>query len=267
MDTVGFVPEPASGRGTASIIWSCLATMFFVVWTVLHIDYHPSLSRVMLGVCAFFMPEAMPASAVKQLLEARRLQKRLRSIRGWDSWTLEQSFLVAKKGVKHKGSSDLLTADRLVELAEQTRSQNGQGVIHIGMLPQKDDIDRRSKKSWLEKIIAGGQALWFIANIITRLAGGYQVTLLEVITISYACCGLIAMLAWFRCPQDLEDPFEVDLRGTGAMTGKGGVGSSVKGKLLDSCMPGLVILSLTMVTGVHLIAWQYPFPSAAEAWI
>lgn len=37
--------------------------------------------------------------------------------------------------------------------------------------------------------------------------------------------------------------------------------------LVDSCISGLVILSLVIVTGVHLAAWQYPFPSAVEAWI
>lgn len=132
--------------------------MFFVFWTILHLDYSPNMSRVMWAACAFFMPEVMAASAIKQLLTARQLQRRLRSIRGWDAWSLEQSFLIIKHGVKHKGSRELLTAERLVTLAEKWKQMKKVG-IHIDMLPQKDDIDRRSKKGWLEKIIAGGQAL------------------------------------------------------------------------------------------------------------
>lgn len=229
-------------------------------------DYRPTTSRVMRGVCVLLMPEAMPASAVQQLFMAKKLQRRLRSIRGWHSWTMEQSFLIVKNGVKHKASGDLLTADKLIELAEQGQKKHSVN-IHIDMLPQNDEIDRRSKKSWFEKIIAGGQALWFSTSIMSRVVGGYQVTLLEVVTIAYACCGLIAMVAWFRCPQDIDDPFEIDLRTAGTLTEKGGVRVCFWGILVDRCTSRLVIVSLMMVTGVHLSAWQYPFPSVAEAWI
>lgn len=274
MENVGFVPEPSCGRGTVSIIWSCLATIFFVVWTVLHIDYRGGMSRVIFGAFTFFMPEAMPAAAVQQLILARRLRQRLHSIQGWDSWVLEQSFLVTKNGVRDKGSGEVVTADMLVELAGRASDQykHNYGVgIHIGMFPRKEDIDKRSKKNWFEKIVAGGQALWFSANMASRLAGGHQVTLLEDMTMAYACCGLISMVAWFRCPQDIQDPFEVDLGELGALTEKELEGSercpcSVQ-IVANRCLSGLVILSLFMVTAVHLGAWQYPFPTVAEAWV
>lgn len=266
MDGVGFVPEPSCGRGTVSIVWSCLTTIFFVVWTTIHIDYRHNISRVMWGISIFFMPEALPAGALQQLLMARRLQKRLHRIQGWDSWTLEQSFLIVKNGVKDKTTGKLLTADRLVQLAEAGQQKYHAG-IHIDMLPQKDDIGKRSKKSWFEKIIAGGQALWFSANIISRLLGGYQVTLLEDVTMAYACCGLIAMAAWFRCPQDIEDEFEVDLGGFEGVTGDSEDVLCNLQVMVSRCISGLMILSLVIVTAVHLAAWQYPFPSAAEAWI
>lgn len=266
METVGFVPEPGCGRGTVNIIWSCLATIFFVVWTAMHIDCRQKVSRAKWGISVFLMPEALPAAAIEQLFVARRLQRQLRSIGGWDSWALEQSFLVVKKGVKDKGSGGLLTPDKLVELAEQGQHKPCDGV-NINMLPHKDDIGKRSKKSWLEKIIAGGQTLWFSANIISRLVGGYQVTLLEDVTMAYACCGLIAMVAWFKCPQDVDDPFEVDLHEIGALGGKSKGVSCVLELMVDRCQAGLVTLSLILVAGVHLAAWHYPFPSAAEAWI
>lgn len=266
MEYVGFVAEPSCGRGTASIVWSCLATIFFVVWTTIHIDYRQNVSRIMWGIAVFVMPEAMPAGALQQLLMARRLQKRLQGIRGWDSWSLEQSFLVVKNGIKDKESGDILTADRLIELAEKCQ-QKDHVCIHIDMLPQRDEISRRSKKSWFEKIVAGGQAVWFSANVISRVMGGYQVTLMEDVTMAYACCGLIAMAAWIRCPQDIEDPFEVVLRELDTAAGQRAGPSCNLQVLVDRCMSELVILSLLVVTGVHLAAWQYPFPSAVEAWI
>ncbi|KAK7697964.1 hypothetical protein SLS64_013051 [Diaporthe eres] len=229
-------------------------------------NYRRGISRLMWGISVFFMPEALPAGALQQLLMARRLQKRLHSIRGWDSWALEQSFLIVKNGVKDKTTGNLLTGDKLVELAEAGQQKYRAG-IHIHMLPQRDDIGRRSKKSWFEKIIAGGQALWFSANIVSRLLGRYQVTLLEDVTMAYACCGLIAMAAWFRCPQDIEDEFEVDLREFQGMTSDSEGSACNLQVLVNRCISGLMILSLVIVTGVHLAAWQYPFPSAAEAWV
>lgn len=266
MDSVGFIPEPNCGRGTVSIIWSCLTTIFFVVWTTVHNDYRQNISRAIWGISVFFMPEALPAGALQQLLMARRLQKRLHSIRGWDSWALEQSFLIVKNGVKDKTTRNLVTADRLVELAEAGQKKHRDG-IHIDMFPQNEDIGKRSKKSWFEKIIAGGQALWFSANIISRLLGGYQVTLLEDVTMAYACCGLIAMAAWFRCPQDIEDEFEVDLKGFEGLTKDNEGSVCTLQVLVNKCISGLMVLSLVIVAGVHLAAWQYPFPSAAEAWV
>lgn len=263
MDGVGFVPEPSCGRGTVSIIWSCLTTISFVVWTTIHMDYSHDLSRVMGSISIFFMPEVLPAGALQQLVRSRRLQKRLHSIRGWGSWTLEQSYLIVKNGVKDKTTGRLLTADRLVELAEAGQQKHRVG-IHIDMLPQKDDIGKRSKKSWFEKIIAGGQALWFSAKIISGFLGRYQVTLLEDVTEAYACCGLIAMAAWLRCPQDIEEEFEVDLRGLEGVT-RDGEDSLCKPQVMTGI--SLTILSLVIVTAVHVAAWLYPFPSAAEAWI
>ncbi|KAI3396992.1 hypothetical protein diail_11319 [Diaporthe ilicicola] len=301
METAGFVPEPSAGRGTISIIWGCLTTIIFVVWTALHPDYHPSMPRAMWGVFIFFVPEAMPAGAFGQLIRARKLQRRLRGVPGWESWALKQSFLIVKKGVRDTASGEVLTASGLLELVQQRQQQRrrqrqqkdqqqGQGReeekhstgIRMGMLPDGDAIDRRSKKSWFEKIVAGGQALWFCANIVSRLAGGYQITPLEDMTVAYTCCGLIASVAWLRCPQDIEDPFEVDLGGAAAAAasvpdslsvagGGGGGGVCVGGgspdDLSDRFMSGMVCLVLGLFTGIHLAAWRYPFPSAAEAWV
>lgn len=289
METTGFVPEPNCGRGTLSIIWACLPTIMFVVWTAIHPDSQRSMGRVMWGFFIFFVPEAMPASAIDQLIRARRLQKRLRVLRGWESWTLKQSFLVVKRGVKVVSSGEILTARRLVELAEEQQylggSENGGG-IHPGSLPSGGAIDRRSKKSWFEKMLAGGQAAWFCANAVSRLAGGYPVTPLEAVTVAYTCCGLVASVAWLRCPQDIEDPFEVDLGGvadaalecgytTDQDSGSSSSSSTDGAKSTQGCpisgsdklMMGIVCVVLSVLAAVHVAEWNFPFPSAAEAWV
>lgn len=294
METVGWVPEPDCGRGTLSIVWACLPTIMFVLWTAIHLDANRSMGRGLWALFVFFVPEAMPASAIDQLIKARRLQKRLRALGGdWDSWTLKQSFLVVKRGVRGVGGGgEILTPRRLVELAEQQQAMErrrlvaahgGGGGIRMGMLPTGDAIDRRSKKSWFEKLLAGLQALWFCANIVSRLVSGYPVTPLEDMTIAYTCCGLIASVAWWRCPQDIEEPFEVDLDAVddavmavvecGYYTGRDSDSSSsssgssrpVTGS--DGLMMGIVCVLLVLLAAIHIAEWNYPFPSAAEAWI
>lgn len=294
METAGWVPEPNCGRGTLSVVWACLPTIMFVLWTAIHLDASRSMGRGMWGLFVFFVPEAMPASAIDQLIKARRLQKRLRALSGWDSWTLKQSFLVVKRGVKGVGGGETLTPRRLVELAEQQQYMekrklvaHGSGGIRMDMLPSGEAIDRRSKKSWFEKILAGLQALWFCANIVSRLASGYPVTPLEDMTIAYTFCGLIASMAWLRCPQDIEEPFEVDLDAAddaviaavecGYSTGRdsdrdstttgSSSGSRCPVSASDGLMMGIVCVLLCLLAAVHIAEWDYPFPSDAETWI
>lgn len=289
METAGWVPEPNCGRGTLSVVWACLPTIMFVLWTAIHLDANRSMGRAMWGLFVFFVPEAMPASAIDQLIKARRLQNRLRALIGWESWTLKQSFLVVKRGVRGVGGGETLTPRRLVELAEQQQYvENEQLVAHgskgirMDMLPSGDAIDRRSKKTWFEKILAGLQALWFCANIVSRLASGYVVTPLEDMTIAYTCCGLIASTAWLRCPQDIEDPFEVDLDAVddamfaavecGYSNGRdsdshSSSGSSCPVSGSDRLMMGIVCILLCLLAVIHIAEWDYAFPSAAEAWI
>lgn len=292
METAGFVPEPSCGRGTLGVIWACLPTIMFVIYTAIHLDAHRSMGRAMWGIFIFFVPESMPASAINQYIKARRLQKRLRALQGWDSWTLKQSFLVVKKGVRRIGNGEVLTPQRLAELAEQQQYMeekkhvaHGSNVIRIDMLPNGAAINRRSKKSWFEKILAGLQAMWFCINIVSRLADGYLVTPLEVMTIAYTCCGLIASVAWLRCPQDIEDQFEIDLDTAddeetiaalecGYSTGRNSTSTStnttrpsclVAGS--DRLMMGIVCVVLILLAAMHIAEWDYPFPSVAEAWI
>lgn len=258
MDTNGFVFEPSCGRGTISILWGCLVTIVFVVWTVLHTDTtHPTMSKPAWAVFVFFVPEAMPAGAIEQLVRARQLQKRLRSIPGWEDWTLKRSFFIIKKGVTdHEG--EVLSASGLVRLATEKKSG-----LHMSMLPSESQIDKRSKTSWFEKIVASGQAVWFVANIISRLAGGYQITPLEDMTVAYTCCGLISAIAWFRCPQGVEEAFEIDRARTIAAP----CNDDTPEKDSDHVVRTTVYVILAVFTGIHLAAWNYPFPSAPEAWL
>ncbi|CAN8099662.1 unnamed protein product [Discula destructiva] len=298
----GFVFESNCGRGTLSIIWSCLATITFVVWTVLHPHFRQNLPRLVWAILIFFLPEALPAGAIEQLTRARQLQTCLRGVPGWEGWTLKQSFLVIKQGVKYRNVGDeelkVLEASRLIAVAKlldaqrkDEDSKSGSAIVEraassqveikssictvpvivplLDAFPSDVQIDKRSKKGWFEKIIAVGQAAWFAANVIYRLADGLQVTPLEDLTVAYTLCGLVSAIAWFRCPQDLEDGFEIEMpTEETSVTQDGTRQGKLDGVLVDSVLVlAITYGTLAVFTGIHLAFWSYPFPSVAEAWI
>lgn len=60
-----------------------------------------------------------------------------------------------------------------------------------------EEIDARGRASWLEKLIVCGQACWFIAQCITRLANGLPISLLELNTLAHAVCVLLTYFFWW----------------------------------------------------------------------
>lgn len=74
----------------------------------------------------------------------------------------------------------------------------------------EDDINAMSKADSLTKGIACLQALWFVAQIITRMCEYRAVTLLEVSTDAYIFYAFIAYAAWWKKPQSCSMPLMID---------------------------------------------------------
>ncbi|KAK3332843.1 hypothetical protein B0T19DRAFT_473634 [Cercophora scortea] len=296
MDTagfVGFVPEPNCGRGTVGILWSCVVTIILSTWTTLHNDISPPGSsrwrwtKSKLGsaiYCALF-PEALAMVAIMLLVRARRLSASIRDFPGWSQFSHRQSFLVVQDGIYSKQSSEirhnrihrLLEPDALVRLVQTT----GLGPEDMGF-PTDDEIEDRSKKDWLLKSISISQTLWFVANVLSRVVQGFQVSLLEDLTIAYAFCGLIMLIAWFDCPQDIHQAFIVDFE-RGSENGTRNEPqvdqrqtpnpAPKQQDLIIKAIPTVPMILVTMLLfgvfcGIHLAAWNYPFPSdgPGSAW-
>lgn len=132
---LGFVSEPNNGRGTLSIIWSCLTTIAFVVWTILHPDTtRKILPRSLWALFVFLAPQCLPSGAIEQLVRARHLSTRLRVVPWWDAWTLKQLFLVTKQGVRLKSGAELrvLDARTLLDMAKLRNCQKRDKIVgHI----------------------------------------------------------------------------------------------------------------------------------------
>lgn len=80
--------------------------------------------------------------------------------------------------------------------------------IHEMETFNEDDIKALSKTDSLTKIIACIQALWFAAQIMSRLVEGRAITLLEVSTCAYVLCTFVGYAAWWKKPQNVFYAFD-----------------------------------------------------------
>ena len=87
MVTVGWVADP-DGRGTFSLIVSCLLTLSLCVWSAIHLNVPPpnwtrlkawarTWQWVLIGI---FGPELVVFAAWRQYISARELQDRLKKL-------------------------------------------------------------------------------------------------------------------------------------------------------------------------------------------
>jgi len=110
----GFVGEPNCGRGTLSIVWNCLSTIFLSTWTTFHSDVYGEnwlSERIQLLVLCIVVPEWAAAVALNRAVDTYYLRCKLRkpsgSFGGWDRLTWKQSFLIGIDGVVVKGEGIL----------------------------------------------------------------------------------------------------------------------------------------------------------------
>lgn len=102
---VGWVDEPDDGRGTASILWQCLSTIFLCLVVIPHLNTPPKLlsvsqslrRRINWVIMGFFAPELICVNAVEQYWNARQFRNRV-ALQGI-KLSLRQSFFVALGGL------------------------------------------------------------------------------------------------------------------------------------------------------------------------
>jgi hypothetical protein len=263
-ETVGFVPEPNCGRGTVTLIYSCLTTLFLSTWTVCRPDsfFKPGQwfrNRVMTSLRCLLMPEAAAARAITELRYIFEMTDAVRRTGPqWDSWTMKQSEIVLMGGVAvyhTPGGDDAkhLVADGLIQLAKF-------GKISRDQLPTTKWIDSRSKADWLAKAISLCQVLWFMASIVSRLAERQTVSLLEDMTLSYVVCALIMAVAWFPKPQDIEEHYYLQLKSLSALDMA--TPQTSKMKYRGGKRTAYVLMAIFSI--IHLAASGYPFPTEWE---
>ena len=210
---VQFIGDP-NGRGTLSLIISCVLTLILCVWSALHLNV-PSHSQTALAslltqfrwiVIGVYAPELVVFTAWRQWSSARLLSTMVdrRSQFGkqpsdvWyegslapdrlsNEWTITHSFFASTGGFAFENGDD---AAQYLPNGCRRLTLTARGVAFLancGHLPNvsKAEITDKSKANNVAKALVIIQASWMLVQVIGRLLARLPVTLLEVNTIAH----------------------------------------------------------------------------------
>ena len=301
------------GRGTSDILWSCLATIVLCVWTAMHLPvpyYHgqrplstrQKLLRSGIGPALFsvFVPEFPAVIAIAEMTACLQAKEEIRRLTQMD-WTLTHQFFLDAGGVCLRSPSG-----RYLQIGKEevTRAMKRSG-SHSEQRPSppnwlfelekltEDQIKDLAKSDMLSKLIACGQALWLVIQVVTRLCQHRAVTLLEISTCAYVLCALLSYAAWWKKPQGCMSPIMIscsddillelmDLPSGSYYNLKNGEDFLWAGRQrvesidFESNRPQTIVFNLCMslallcpaVFGaVHVASWNVRLPSDVELWM
>ncbi|KAK0647089.1 hypothetical protein B0T16DRAFT_328254 [Cercophora newfieldiana] len=227
-ELVGYVQDP-NGRGTPSLLISCILTLILCVWSALHLKVpvrnHTTASDVWLNtrwiITGIYAPELVVFAAWRQWCSAKLLQmmitetlKDSNSVKSGshsptrrDEWSMTHSFFACTGGFAFElDGLDTVDAGRDDEgQPPQRLTLTARGVALLaqcGHLPRVDrgDIDDKSKANNLAKATVIMQACWLLVQVIGRLAARLPVTLLEVNTVAHVLCAFAMYMFWWNKP-------------------------------------------------------------------
>jgi hypothetical protein len=210
---VGWVLE-SPGRGTLSLIQTCLFTTLLCTWVVIHPRVTRNRSRRIFHKLALFLktviaPEFIAVEGLQEWSQARQTVKRCEHLTD--------------------GELELVQAFYIGMLALRYRTERGEKVIwpnQYQWLLEQHLIDWRDHQSWgLSKEIIRDksnanapvkafallQVSWFVTQSILRSAHNLPLSQLESMTLSYVPLFLVSYFFWWAKPKDVLTPSVVQL--------------------------------------------------------
>lgn len=194
------------------ILSSCFFVVVLITWTTCHpVVGLGTRKRALSTLTCVLFPQLPFLMATKDLCRAVLLRSAMKKLPVWGGdWTLKKSFLVVKGGIMARPSETdeiddaekfnyIIDHEILIRLASV-------GCLRYRDFPSTSEINDKSKANWLAKSITLLQLTWFTTNFFYRVAHGYKVSRLEVVTMEWIICGTPALLMWWQCPQNIAVP-------------------------------------------------------------
>ncbi|OCL02769.1 hypothetical protein AOQ84DRAFT_421734 [Glonium stellatum] len=231
-----FVSSP-NIRGTLDILWGCLSIVFLCTWSVLRLNVPIQITsqttpQQFLAKCfmiwrkfkwtiaALLAPEVILGFALSSFTSARHNLRQMAEFVNEDSvpWTVRHSYCANMGGFA-------ITFDHLLEISEQAPEKmtlEKGNVWHLnadqlsyarkaGIINRLPDVSTsalrdKDKGDSLVVILALLQILWLALQLLFRELNGLTSTQLELVTLSYAACGIVTYALNFKMPRDINVP-------------------------------------------------------------
>ena len=210
---VGWVLE-SSGRGTLSLIFSCLTTIFLCTWVVIHARVYkrPLLHRLhkfTLFLKTIIAPEFIAVEGLQEWIQAQKMVKDCAGLTG-GCLKLVHAFFIGMLALRYRTprGEKVIWPNQYTWLLEQ-------GLIdwddHALWGLSEENIRDKSNADGTAKLLALGQVSWFMAQSIMRGAHSLPLSQLETMTLSYIPLVALTYFFWWVKPKDVMTPSVVDL--------------------------------------------------------
>lgn len=290
----GWVPKP-DGRGTWSILWSCLVTIFICTWSALHLNVPKPrhswsfliVRKVMWSLAAATAPEYILWTSANDYFRARKTLRYLTLKQKQQDWTMTHILFAFAGGfwVRTPNGQESKCHPKQLRDLIINNSIGGPPIL-------QDELKSRAKADWTVKLIAILQILWFLVQILARATQHYHITSLEILTVAFVLCSIFIYAFSFRKPQDVEFPVFIEIPDALHDITEPNLArdSNESGTMLHNVAPirpehatkkedydpdeaGKLPLRALVLLGcvfgaIHCLAWNSPFPTSQErlAW-
>jgi len=287
------MPEPYHGRGTISLLWLCLSTCFFCLYTTIHHDpgYDSSdqVARLILGPV---VPEWTCGGAMMQWTSARvvvRLCGNLDAARV--PLSTKQAFWLSTGGVVFTSPSSgsdwgpkytAASSKKIVLAMFALQHAQGKAASEEHALAQEiyeklrselatdEQLDLRSKSNFVSKFVPFCQIIWFAIQVVARLGYRLDISIAEILTMTFVAITLIAYPFWFHKPYNIAEPQFVEVPTTciEAITqDRVERGEEVvwQSSGLHRSMFNTRVTSMMLVNAFGLVAWNHDFTHSIVA--
>ncbi|KAJ7595433.1 hypothetical protein C8J56DRAFT_383337 [Mycena floridula] len=195
-------------RTTTDIVWSCLLTMFACTWVAIHPNIpgpdegmmYPLARRFALMLAMILVPELVILWAMRQWFCAYKVSKEWKE----EGITMAHGFFISMGGfiIADDQGTHFVTPDmfKAPVLSYDYRIRvTAEDVAKIS----KAEIMDRSKSDVIAKGLAVAQVVWFIGQLVARMAQRLPAAKLEIVTLSFAVLNLVTYIVWWHKPYDV----------------------------------------------------------------
>lgn len=224
-DTLGWYSAP-NYRSTPEVLWLCLATIILCCWTA----FHPDVSRpnstwtqqcldrtfgLLVGVVC---PEVLLYIAFYELLDASASVKAMCD--GSEvPWSITHAFYANMGGFYIENTANEVDGREEARIEYLTAfpvySLLNRGV-DLETFPSREEIEDKGKADRVARVLAIVQIVWVLVQCIARAAQHLPLTTLEISTLAYIPCAILAYILWWNKPYEVSIPTRLRLNPQGA---------------------------------------------------